>query len=59
MKKEYEEKKATLGPEQSLSFKESTITLDISREGKIIEGQWKVFPTIPPKENIIVQVAFK
>ena len=49
VKREYTLKKATLGPEQSIVFKDTSIILDIPREGKVFQDQWRVFPTIPPK----------
>lgn len=53
VKKAYSLRKAELGPEQSVIFKESSITLDIPRKGHILADQWKVFPAIPPKVNMI------
>ena len=48
IKKQYEEKQAVLGPEQSFMFKDDAISLEIPVNGRTIE-KWKVNPTIQPK----------
>ena len=52
VKKEYSYREAELGPEQSVNFKDTCISLDIPRKG-VFQDQWKVFPSIPPKVAIL------
>ena len=58
IKNQYISRKAVLGPEQSIIFKEDKISLDIPKEGRIVQDEWKIVPTIPPKVRKKNQVAF-
>ena len=44
----YEAKNALHGPNQSLKFKDDTITLSIPQNGRM-KNNWKVCPITPPK----------
>ena len=49
IKEHYKSRKALLGPQQRLVFKENKITLDIPKKGCVLQDdEWKLFPTIPP-----------
>lgn len=51
----YTSRKASLGPGQSIVFKDDKISLDVPKDGQVVHKEWKIFPTKLPKVRILAR----
>jgi len=56
----YAESNARMGPYQEVTFKEENISLDIPKEGTVLESGWTITPHTYPGVSLvrIVVIAF-